>query len=77
MIVGGIDSNAPIDYGDYETIEHSTFSTPDPFKQGLEMFDLQTWTFSDNYIAGQPSQYEQSDQVKEFYGQSQPYVVSE
>lgn len=76
MIVGGSDGNAPIDYGDYETVERSTFSTPDPFKQGLAIFDLHTWTFADSYIAGQPSQYEQSDQLKEFYGQSQPYALS-
>ena len=76
LIVGGIDNNAPIDYGDYEKIAKSTFSTPDPFKQGLAIFDLQTWTFAEKFIAGLPPQYEQSDQVKQYYGQSLPYVVS-
>ena len=52
LIVGGIDSNAPISYGDYETIEHSTFSTPDPFKQGLEILDLQMWAFSGQLCRG-------------------------
>ena len=72
LIVGGYDANAPIDYGDYETIVKSTFSTPDPFAQGLAIFDLRTLTFADNFTAGLPAQYEQSDQVKQFYAASLP-----
>ncbi len=67
--------NPPQVYGDYDVIVKSMFSTRDPFKQGLAIFDLQTLTFADSFIAGLPSQYEQSDRIKQVYGQSLPYVV--
>ena len=75
LIVGGWDGNIPQDYGNDEDIVKSQFSTPDPFAQGLAIFDLQTWTFADGFTAGLPSQYEQSDQIKQIYGQSLPYAI--
>lgn len=48
----------------------STFDTsPDPFAQGLAIFDMTTMAFSDQYTAGTPS-YEQSEAVKQYYSQS-------
>lgn len=48
----------------------STFDTsPDPFAQGLAIFDMTTMAFSDQYTAGSPS-YEQSEAVKQYYSQS-------
>ena len=48
----------------------STFDTsPDPFAQGLAIFDMTTMAFSDQYTARAPA-YEQSEVVKQFYSQS-------
>ena len=51
-------------------IIESTFDTlPDPFAQGLAIFDMTTMAFSDQYTAGAPP-YEQSEVVQQYYSQS-------
>ena len=54
----------------------STFnSSPDPFAQGLAVFDMTALAFSDHFAAGAPP-YEQSDVVKQFYSESNGWAVS-
>lgn len=70
LTIGGVDSNALVDTGNIQDIIESTFdSSPDPFAQGLAIFDMTTLAFSDQYTAGAPP-YEQSEVVKQFYSQS-------
>lgn len=69
--IGGVDSNSNITVGAPPEIIRSTFdSAPDPFAQGLAIFDMTTLTFANQYIAVAPL-YEQSEVVKQFYAQSQ------
>ena len=66
--IGGVDSNSHLTVG--ENIIKSTFdSAPDPFAQGLAIFDMRTLNFVDQYTADAPP-YEQSEEVKQFYAQS-------
>ena len=70
LTIGGVDSNSKVDYGTPDENTESTFdSSPDPFAQGLAIFDMTTLAFSDHFSAGAPP-YEQSDVVKQFYSQS-------
>ena len=70
LTIGGVDSNAKVDSGYLQPIAKSTFdSSPDPFAQGLAVFDMTKLAFSDRFTAGAPP-YEQSDVVKQFYSQS-------
>ena len=65
--IGGVDSNSLVTTGN---IIPSTFnSTPDPFAQGLAVFDMTALRFLDQYTADAPP-YEQSEEVKQFYAQS-------
>lgn len=67
--IGGVDSNSNINGG--SGVIRSTFdSQPDPFAQGLAIFDMTTLRFVNQYTAEAPP-YEQSDKVKQFYAQSQ------
>ena len=67
--IGGVDSNTRVAPG--ADIIQSTFgSSPDPFAQGLAIFDMTTLSFVDHYTA-EASPYEQSEVVKQFYTQSQ------
>ena len=75
LIVGGVDDNAPGYQGNSTKDLYTIFGTPDPFPQGLKIFDMHSWTFNDSYTAGLPLEYEQHDTVKQFYGQSQRYVI--
>ena len=69
--IGGVDSNSNITSGALPEIIRSTFdSAPDPFAQGLAIFDMTTLTFANQYTAVAPP-YEQSEVVKQFYAQSQ------
>ena len=66
--IGGVDSNSNL------TVEgniiKSTFdSARDPFAQGLAIFDMTKLSFVDQYTANAP-EYEQSEEVKQFYAQS-------
>ena len=67
LTIGGVDSNAQLDYTDQ--IQSTFNSSPDPFAQGLAIFDMTTMAFADQYTAGAPP-YEQSDVLKQFYSQS-------
>ena len=70
LTIGGVDSNAKVPVGNKREVHKSTFnSSPDPFAQGLAVFDMTTLAFSDHFTAGSPP-YEQSDVVKQFYSQS-------
>ena len=70
LTIGGVDSDAKVDFGTLYQVHESTFdSSPDPFAQGLAVFDMTTLAFSDHFTAGAPP-YEQSDVVKQFYSQS-------
>lgn len=71
LTIGGVDSNAQVTgLTLIQEIVESTFnSSPDPFAQGLAIFDMTTMAFSAQFTAGAPP-YEQSDLVKQFYSQS-------
>ena len=43
---------------------------PDPFAQGIAIFDMTSLTFVNQFTTAAPP-YEQSDAVKHFYAQSQ------
>lgn len=73
LTIGGVDSNprdAAQNLASPSAINNSTFDSPDPFAQGLAIFDMTTLTFQSQFRAGTPS-YEQPDVLKEFYSQSQ------
>ena len=70
LTIGGIDSNIPIGANlPTSTIIEASFSSPDPFAQGLNIFDMTSLTFQNQYTAGAPP-YEQPDVLKQFYSQS-------
>ena len=70
LTIGGVDSNANVAFGTPQQNTESTFdSSPDPFAQGLAVFDMTTLAFSDRFTAGAPP-YQQSNVVKQFYSQS-------
>ncbi|KAL8830529.1 MAG: hypothetical protein Q9191_001376 [Dirinaria sp. TL-2023a] len=62
LIIGGLDTNTA------GTLQ-ATFSTPDPFAQGLAIFDMTALRFADQFTATAPP-YVQSNRVKQFYSQS-------
>ena len=69
--IGGVDSNSRVTVGDLPDMFRSTFdSAPDPFAQGLAIFDMTTLRFVNQYTA-EALPYEQSEEVKQFYAQSQ------
>ena len=70
LTIGGVDSKAKVAHGSPDKNTKSTFdSHPDPFAQGLAVFDMTSLAFSDHFTARAPP-YEQSDVVKQFYSQS-------
>ena len=70
LVIGGVDTNCKAATVN-ETADMATFdTTPDPFLQGLAIFNMTSLKFSDQYTAEAPD-YEQSDLVKHFYSQSQ------
>lgn len=67
--IGGVDSTAIVAHG--QNIIKRTFdNSPDPFAQGLAIFDMTELSFVNQYTT-QPPPYEQSEEVKQFYAQSQ------
>ena len=64
--IGGVDStansSANLDW-------FNAYNAPDPFAQGLAIFDMTTLSFADHYNSDAPP-YEQSEEVKRFYAQS-------
>ena len=68
--IGGVDSNSNITGGGGDIIKSTFDSAPDPFAQGLAIFDMTKLSFVDQYTANAPG-YEQSEEVKQFYAQSQ------
>ena len=69
MSIGGVDSNSNVTAGPGAI--RSTFDTaPDPFAQGLAIFDMTTLSFAKQYTAIAPL-YEQSALVKQVYAESQ------
>ena len=76
LTIGGVDTNANPTDGAPDAAKKSAFdSAPDPFAQGLAIFDMTTLKFSDQYTAGAPP-YEQSQAVKQFYSQSQEQAAT-
>ena len=73
LTIGGVDSNSQVTQGNSTQVIHSQYDSPDPFAQGLAIFDMTTLAFADQYTAGDPP-YEQSDVIKEFYSQSGQWV---
>ena len=66
-IVGGFDANPKVTQGNYNLVVESIFSTPDPFAQGLAIFDLQTLQFATEYTAGGAAVYEPNEVIMDFY----------
>lgn len=65
LTIGGLDTNSKHTIDTYVYV--SPFdTTPDPFTQGLAIFDLTTLQFADKYTAKAP-RYVQSDTVKNYY----------
>ena len=67
VIIGGKDANPPVRSGVPDT--EITLSTPDPFAQGLAIFDLRTLEFATEYKAGGGEVYEPNQVIKLFYTQ--------
>ncbi|KAL8871456.1 MAG: hypothetical protein Q9174_002715 [Haloplaca sp. 1 TL-2023] len=94
VTVGGADGNAEVNAGFVDgkkrslmalgptpdDVHKSAFnSTPDPFAQGLGIFDMTTLKWADHYTANAPA-YTQSDTVRNFYAenpQNAPITASE
>lgn len=74
--IGGADPNVDVSTPALENVvKYSTFNaTPDPFQQGLAIFDMTSLQFASQYTADAPP-YEQSDPVKQFYLESQQDYV--
>ena len=73
-VIGGADANCKQVLGNYADIGRSTFASPDPFSQGLAIFDMHELQFISGYTAKGAAVYEQSDEVKEVYaGQTNGY----
>ena len=70
-IIGGFDADPPLLTSNMtsDEVDQREFSTPDPFAQGLGIFDMQTLDFADKYIAGRGMVYEASPNVTYFYTQ--------
>ncbi|KAM0796187.1 hypothetical protein BDR22DRAFT_918877 [Usnea florida] len=73
--IGGADPNVNMSILKLgNPLKYLTFNTiPDPFQQGLAIFDMTSLQFASQYIANAPP-YQQSDPVKQFYSQSQQYA---
>ena len=67
-IVGGRDANPKIPTTANDMV-NATFSTPDPFAQGLAIFDLRTLDFAAEYTAGGGVVYEPNEVITQFYAQ--------
>ena len=61
LTIGGLDTNS-----NENTYQSPYNTTPDPFAQGLAIFDMTTLQFADKYTAKAPP-YVQSDRVKTYY----------
>lgn len=70
MVVGGIDSNPTMTVGDFNAVFKSSFTRPDPFAQGIAIFDLQALGFADQYTAEGGDVYDQNPVFKQFYENS-------
>lgn len=66
LIIGGVDTLQDTATEDAPTLDLVTFATPDPFAQGLAIFDMTSLSWRSSYSSG-PSAYEQSDPVKNYY----------
>ena len=65
--VGGLDARAK---NDLPGPANEYNNSADQFLQGLAIFDMTTMNFADQFTAAAPP-YEQSDVVKQYYGQAQ------
>ena len=70
LTIGGVDTNTVLTHsGTGLQLDQATFSqSPDPFTQGLAIFDMTTLTFASQYTANAPP-YVQSDPVQQYYSQ--------
>ena len=68
VIIGGYDA-APFGGPLWEEIHAagSYLATPDPFAQGLAIFDLRTLDFAAEYLAGGGAVYEPNETITQFY----------
>ena len=69
ITIGGVDSNSQVTQWNSTQVIQSQYDSPDPFAQGLAIFDMTNLAFVNQYTAGAPP-YEQSDVIKKFYAQS-------
>ena len=67
VVVGGFDPDLNGPGGN--SIVEAEFSTPDPFAQGLAIFDLRTLDFAAQYVAGGAAVYEPNEVITQFYTQ--------
>ena len=69
LIVGGTDPTVD----ETETVGLDQMTEPDVFKQGLAVFNMSSLEWQDHYSASPPN-YEQADEVKQYYMQTGRYV---
>ena len=63
LTIGGLDSD---DTSSNSDAYLAVFGTPDPFTQGLNIFDLHTLWWADHYSAS-PQPYHQSSSIQKIY----------
>jgi len=70
LTVGGVDTDTTLTHtGSGLELDQATFSqSPDPFTQGLAIFDMTTLSFASQFTAPPPP-YVQSDPVQKYYAQ--------
>ena len=67
IVIGGLDPSI----GYSPNVTYGLYSTPDPFIQGVAIFDMTELTWSSKYTANAQS-YKQSAQVESYYFDSSP-----
>ena len=63
LTIGGLDSDNTVDNANAYL---SVFSSPDPFVQGLGVFDLGTLSWQDHFSSN-PGAYKQADSIMKIY----------
>ncbi len=66
LVIGGVDTLQDTATNAAPTLDLVTFTTRDPFTQGLAIFDMTTLSWAKQYDANALT-YEQSDPVKNYY----------
>lgn len=66
LVIGGVDTLQDSTTSAASTLDLVTFTSKDPFVQGLAIFDMTNLSWAKQYDAN-ASAYEQSDPVKNYY----------